>query len=210
MYRFFKFLCHRKPADPDPMKYLIAGIGNMGAEYDGTRHNIGFEVADALATQLGGTWKHEYLGDLCDVKLKGRTLILLKPSTYVNLSGKAIRHWMQKKQVPLANLLVVVDDMNLPFGALRLRGKGSDGGHNGLRDINAAIGSEYPRLRIGIGNAPKGRHTDFVLGKWNSQETGALPGILESASKVVTDFVTIGLDRAIQSMTSKGKSTEEK
>ena len=180
------------------MKYLIAGIGNMGAEYDGTRHNIGFGVVDMIAKKLTGEWKHEYLGDVCEVRHKGRTLILLKPSTYVNLSGRAVRHWIQKKNIQVQNLLVVVDDMNLAFGKIRLRPKGSDGGHNGLKDINAAIGSDYARLRLGIGNAPKGRHTDFVLGKWTDDERAQLPGLMDKASKAVTDFATIGLDRAVQ------------
>jgi PTH1 family peptidyl-tRNA hydrolase len=198
MFAFLKRLFKHEETSPDPMKYLVAGIGNMGADYDGTRHNIGFDVVDLIAQNLGGQWKNEYLGDLCEVRYKGRTLILLKPSTYVNLSGKAVRHWLQKKNVQVENLLVVVDDMNLTFGKLRLRSKGSDGGHNGLKDINTAIGSEYARLRIGIGNAPRGRHTDFVLGKWSKEESTQLPALLEKSAKVVTDFATIGLDRAVQ------------
>lgn len=182
------------------MKYLITGIGNMGADYDGTRHNIGFDVVDALASAHEGTWKNDSLGDIAEIKYRGRTLILLKPSTFVNLSGKAVRYWLQKKNVSQNKLLVVVDDMNLPFGKLRLRGKGSDGGHNGLRDINEAISSDYARLRIGIGNAPPGRHTDFVLGKWSAEEKKALTGILDQASQAVLDFTTMGLQRAIESM----------
>ncbi len=182
------------------MKYLITGIGNMGAEYEGTRHNIGFDVVDALAREHRGVWKDDYLGDLCEIRYKGRTLILLKPSTYVNLSGKAVRYWLQKKAVQQQNLLVIVDDMNLPFGKLRLRGKGSDGGHNGLKDINATIGSDYARLRIGIGNAPKGRHVDFVLGKWEKDEKSVLPQILERAVKATLDVTTMGLERAIQAL----------
>ena len=175
------------------MKYLIVGIGNMGAEYDGTRHNIGFDVLDELCKQFNTTFKNDMLGDLAEFKTRGRTFVLLKPSTYVNLSGKAVRYWMQKKKIQKPNLLVIVDDMNLDFGAFRLRGKGSDGGHNGLKDINQMIGSDYARLRIGIGNAPKGQHVDFVLGKWNSEELTALPEILESASKVVISFASAGL-----------------
>jgi PTH1 family peptidyl-tRNA hydrolase len=177
------------------MKYLITGIGNMGADYDGTRHNIGFDVVDALARQGGGTWKHETLGDLCEIRHKGRTLILLKPSTYVNLSGKAVRHWLLKKSVLQENLLVVVDDMNLPFGKLRL----------GLKDINASIGQDYARLRIGIGNAPKGRHTDFVLGKWNPEETKQLPALIEQSAKIALDFAAIGLERTMQSLGAANK-----
>ena len=127
-----------------------------------------------------------------------RILVLLKPSTYVNLSGKAVRYWLQKKNIQQQNLLVVVDDMNLEFGIMRLRGKGSDGGHNGLKDINAAIGDAYARLRIGIGSAPKGRHTDFVLGKWDGEELSKIPEILDRAGKIVTAFTTVGLERAMQ------------
>ncbi len=200
MFAILDKLFRRKEKTPDPMKFLITGIGNMGADYDGTRHNIGFDVVDLLAQNAGGIWKHENLGDICEIKHKGRTLVLLKPSTYVNLSGKAVRHWLQKKNVQTQNLLVVVDDMNLPFGKLRLRGKGTDGGHNGLKDINATMGSDYARLRIGIGNSPKGRHTDFVLGKWDKTEAAQIPAVLEKAAKIVTDFASIGLDRAMQSL----------
>jgi PTH1 family peptidyl-tRNA hydrolase len=157
---------------------------------------------------MGGRWKHEMLGDLCEVRHKGRTLILLKPSTYVNLSGKAIRHWLQKKSVQQQNLLVVIDDMNLAFGKLRLRGKGSDGGHNGLKDINATIGNEYARLRIGIGNAPKGRHVDFVLGKWTKEELQLLVPIKSTVVKAVLEFCTIGLVRATQNIGSDAGSDE--
>src|SRR5690606_31600203 len=189
---------NRKKTPPDPMKYLIVGIGNMGKDYEGTRHNIGFDVVDLLAREHQGSWKDEYLGDLAEIQYRGRTLILLKPSTFVNLSGKSVRYWLQKKNVRIENLLVVVDDMNLPFGKLRLRGQGSDGGHNGLKDINATIGSQYARLRIGIGNAPRGRHTDFVLGTWSESEAAELPDILDKAARVVLDFAAIGLERAIQ------------
>ena len=186
------------------MKYLIVGIGNMGAEYDGTRHNIGFDVLDALAHEHKATFKNDILGDLAEFRTRGRTFVLLKPSTYVNLSGKAVRYWLQKKKIQKSNLLVIVDDMNLDFGAFRLRGKGSDGGHNGLKDINQMIGSDYARLRIGIGNAPKGRHVDFVLGKWSSDEQKALPEILESASKVVISFATAGLANTMNAFNREG------
>jgi PTH1 family peptidyl-tRNA hydrolase len=197
---FFRKWLRRETAPPDPMKYLITGIGNMGSEYEGTRHNIGFDVVENIAAQLNGTWKNDNLGDLCEVRYRGRTLILLKPSTYVNLSGKAVRFWLQKKNVQTTNLLVVVDDMNLPFGKLRLRGKGSDGGHNGLKDINETIGGTYARLRVGIGNAPKGRHVDFVLGKWSDDELRELRPVLESVVQTTLNFVSIGLNRAVQAM----------
>ncbi|MDX1476572.1 MAG: aminoacyl-tRNA hydrolase [Saprospiraceae bacterium] len=179
------------------MKYLITGIGNMGAEYDGTRHNIGFDVIDALAAKHEVTFKHEQLGDLSEFRFKGRTFVLLKPSTYVNRSGKAVRYWLQKKKISKRNLLVVVDDMNLEFGQFRLRGKGSDGGHNGLKDINQMIGSDYARLRIGIGNAPKGQHVDFVLGPWSDQELAELPDMIGKACEAVYDFASRGLREAM-------------
>ena len=175
------------------MKYLIVGIGNIGAKYEGTRHNIGFDVLDTLASDFGAKWKQDTHGDLCEIKTRGRTLVLLKPSTYVNLSGKAVRYWLQQRKINQSNLLVVVDDMNLPFGKTRIRGKGSDGGHNGLKDINQALGSTYARLRVGLGNAPKGGHVDFVLGKWTMEERSALPGIIDRCCQIIISFTTAGL-----------------
>lgn len=175
------------------MKYLIVGIGNMGAEYDNTRHNVGFDVVDALADKHKVTFKNDQLGDIAEFKSRGRTFVLLKPSTYVNLSGKSVRYWLQKKKIDKSNLLVVVDDMNLPFGRTRVRGKGSDGGHNGLKDINQMLGSDYARLRIGIGNAPEGQHVNFVLGKWSDAEAKDLPAILDKSMKIVISFAAAGL-----------------
>jgi PTH1 family peptidyl-tRNA hydrolase len=183
--------------EPDPMKYLIVGIGNMGAEYDGTRHNIGFDVVDILATEKDSSWKNESLGDISEFRFKGRTFILLKPSTYVNRSGKAVRYWLQKKKIKQENLLVIVDDMNLDFGVLRIRGKGSDGGHNGLKDINQVIGSDYARLRIGIGSAPKGRHVDYVLGPWSEKEEEQLPQIIKRSTEIIIGFATVGINRVM-------------
>ena len=179
------------------MKYLIVGIGNMGAEYDGTRHNIGFDVVDAMAKKYEVQFKNDQLGDLAEFKARGRTFVLLKPSTYVNLSGKSVRYWMQKKKILKSNLLVIVDDMNLPFGKSRLRVKGSDGGHNGLKDINQMIGSDYARLRLGIGNAPKGQHVNFVLGPWSDDERNELSAIFDMAMEVVTSFATAGISRTM-------------
>ena len=193
MIRWIKNLLYSEPKEPDLMKYLFVGIGNMGAEYDGTRHNIGFDVVDKLAADREVEFKNDQLGDLAQIKHKGRTIILLKPSTYVNLSGKAVRYWMQKHNIKQSNLLIILDDMNLPFGTQRLRGKGSDGGHNGLKSINEAIGSNYARLRIGIGNAPQGQHVNFVLGKWNSEESAELPEIISTACECCLSFAAIGL-----------------
>jgi len=197
MFAILKKLFQRRATEPDPMKYLIVGIGNMGAEYDGTRHNIGFDVVDAMAKKHKVHFKNDQLGDLAEFKTRGRTFVLLKPSTYVNLSGKSVRYWMQKKKIQKSNLLVIVDDMNLPFGKSRLRGKGSDGGHNGLKDINQMLGSDYARLRLGIGNAPKGQHVNFVLGPWSDAERDELPAIFDMAMQVVVSFATAGIGRTM-------------
>lgn len=203
LHQPFKY--HRQTFKSSPgMKYLITGLGNMGYEYDGTRHNIGFEAVDFLCKNLEGTWSSDHHGDLAEVKFKGRILILLKPNTYMNLSGKAIRYWLQKEKIPVENSLVVLDDLNLVFGKQRLRAKGSDGGHNGLKNIQEVLGTDaYPRLRIGIGdNFSKGRQVNYVLGKWTEDEKAELPRILEKATEVVKTFVTIGLERAM-SVTGK-------
>ena len=187
------------------MKYLIVGLGNIGAKYKNTRHNIGFEVVDHLAEAFGVEWKTEKLGDLCEFRHKGRTFILLKPSTYMNLSGKSVRYWMQQKKVDKKNLLVVLDDLHLPFGKLRMRGKGSDAGHNGLKDIDSMTeGNNYARLKFGIGNEfSKGRQADFVLSEWNSEETDGLKVFKETASKAVLSFGTIGLPRTMNTFNTK-------
>jgi PTH1 family peptidyl-tRNA hydrolase len=187
------------------MKYLIVGLGNIGAKYDGTRHNIGFEVVDHLAEEFGVEWKTDKLGDICEFRHKGRTFILLKPSTYMNLSGKSVRYWMGQKKVDKSNLLVVLDDLHLPFGKLRLRGKGSDAGHNGLKDIDSMTqGNNYARLRFGIGNDfGRGRQAEFVLGTWSSEEQDALKEFKSTAAKAVLAFGTIGLSRAMNTFNTK-------
>lgn len=178
----------------DPMKYLIVGLGNMHPDYDGTRHNVGFDVLDLLAEQLEVKFNHEQLGDVAVAKFKGRTLILLKPSTYMNRSGKAVKYWMQQKKILLENILVVVDDKNIPYEKIRLKSKGSDGGHNGLKDIHACLGTvEYNRLRFGIGSDFKtGRQVDFVLGKWDKKELDELNYLLKTATDAIKSFVSIG------------------
>ena len=190
---------------PDPMKYLIVGLGNMGAEYDNTRHNIGFEVVDALAREFDVSFKNDTLGDLAEFKFKGRTFILLKPSTYMNRSGKAVRHWMTKHKINKENLLVVMDDLNLPFGKQRIRPKGKDGGHNGLKDIDQMTGgNNYARLRLGIGNDFfKGQQVNFVLGKWSDEEADKLPEILKTASETVKAFATIGMQHTMSQFNRK-------
>ena len=177
------------------MKYLIAGLGNIGNEYDMTRHNIGFEIVDFLAKEFEVEFKNETLGAIAQFKHKGRTFILLKPNTYMNLSGKAIRYHLQKNNIEKENLLVVVDDLAIKFGKQRLRQNGSDGGHNGLKSITQLLGDqEYARLRVGIGDDfKKGQQVDFVLGKWDDEEREALPDILKWAANTVKAFATIGI-----------------
>lgn len=178
------------------MKYLIVGLGNIGAEYAGTRHNIGFEVLDALAKASDTFFTTRRYGDLAEAKWKGRALLLLKPSTYMNLSGKAVRYWMEAEKVPLENLLVISDDIALPFGTLRLRPKGSPGGHNGLKNITELLGTEaFARMRFGIGGEfPKGFQVDYVLGGWTQQEREALPERLNLFVEAIRSFTTQGTE----------------
>ena len=192
--RFFQ-LFSKAPVEPDTMKYLIVGLGNIGAEYENTRHNIGFLVADKLAEAYEVSFKDGRLGFTAEFKHKGRTFCLLKPNTYMNLSGKAVQYWLSKHNIKPENLLVVVDDLNLKFGALRMRGKGSDGGHNGLKNINQILGNnKYARLRFGIGSDfGKGKQVDYVLGEWTETEEEKLPELINRASKMCTSFGTIGL-----------------
>ena len=194
-----------KKEEPDPMKYLIVGLGNMGADYDNTRHNIGFDVVDYLAKEFEVEFKNDQLGDLTEFRHKGRTFILLKPSTYMNLSGKAVRYWLQKKKIQKQNLFVIVDDLNLPFGKQRLRAKGKDGGHNGLKSIDQLLGgNNYARLRIGIGNEfSKGRQVDYVLGEWSAEEKEQLPEIVKHAAETVKNFATIGIERTMNFFNKK-------
>ncbi len=181
------------------MKYLIAGLGNIGAEYELTRHNIGFLVLDRLADNEKATFKTERLADHAEVKHKGRQLHLIKPNTYMNLSGKAIAYWLQDLKIPKENLLVIVDEIALPFGTLRLRGKGSAAGHNGLKNIEDLTGGQdYARLRVGIGNKfAKGQQVDYVLSRFTQEEFDALPAVMDRAIEAIFAFSTIGLERAM-------------
>ena len=181
------------------MKYLIVGLGNIGPEYQDTRHNIGFSVLDAFATASNAVFEDKRYGAVCEVRLKGRTLVLLKPNTYMNLSGKAVSYWMQKEKVALEDVLVVVDDLALPFGTLRLRAQGSDGGHNGLKNINALLGTTgYARLRYGIGNDfSRGGQIDYVLGTWDEKEREELPALLDKGGEIITSFVLQGIARTM-------------
>lgn len=186
------------------MKYLIVGLGNIGAEYADTRHNIGFLVVDQLAKEAEASWETDTLGSLCRIKHKGRTLVLLKPSTYMNRSGKAVNYWLQKEKIPQENLLVVLDDLNLEFGKQRLRGKGSDGGHNGLKDIDQTISSNYARLRLGIGNDfRKGQQVNFVLGEWSEEENETLPELIKYAADTCKSFAAVGLSYTMNAFNKK-------
>lgn len=187
------------------MKYLIVGLGNIGAEYAETRHNIGFKVVDALAAAQSGTFRTDRYGDVCEIKYKGRQIILLKPSTYMNLSGNALRYWMQKEKIEIENVLIIIDDIAIPFGTLRVRKQGSDGGHNGLKHINEILGHQnYARIRFGIdGNFPKGFQIDYVLGKWSADEAAKLPELTEQTGKAILAFATIGIDRMMNEFNTK-------
>jgi len=185
------------------MKYLIVGLGNMDIEYDGTRHNVGFEVVDALVNKYEATIRHEKLGDLANFKYKSRHIYLLKPSTYMNRSGKAVRYWAEKLNIDQDKLLIIVDDLNLDFGKIRIRAKGSDGGHNGLKDIQQNIGTDYARIRIGIGDSfHKGQQIDYVLGKWNENELKELPSILTKVSEAALSFTFHGLQTTMNQFNS--------
>jgi PTH1 family peptidyl-tRNA hydrolase len=187
------------------MKLLIVGLGNPGAEYQFTRHNIGFEVLDALAGVSNIFFSPARLGDVCTLKHKGRSLILLKPNTYMNLSGKALNYWMQEEKIPVDRVLVITDDLSLPFGKIRLRGAGSDGGHNGLKSIQAILGhNNYARLRFGIGSDfPKGAQVNYVLSKWNAEEQQQLKERIQIAAEAVLSFAAIGLPQTMTQFNSK-------
>ncbi len=199
MFGIFKSLFSKNNNSSEeiaPMKkYLIVGLGNIGPEYAQTRHNIGFKVLDALANKENLNFETVKLGDVCTHKVKGRSVLLLKPSTYMNLSGKALKYWMDKENIPLENVLVITDDINLDFGTIRIKTKGSNGGHNGLKDIqNTLNSSEYNRFRFGVGaDFGKGKQVDYVLGKWNEEEKTALKERLEKATEVINSFVLAGM-----------------
>lgn len=193
------------------MNYLVAGLGNIGEEYAATRHNIGFIVLDAWAQASNAVFKSGRYGSTAEVSFKGRKITLLKPSTYMNLSGKAVNYWLQALKIPRENLMVVVDDLALPFGTLRMRKKGSAGGHNGLKSIDFSLASEeYARLRVGTGNGgfAEGHQVDFVLGEWLLEEKKALPEITERAISAIKCFTTEGIDRAMTQYNHASASSE--
>jgi len=207
MLSFFgRILGSKKKENTNPMKkFLIVGLGNIGPKYGETRHNIGFKVLDQLATEEGITFETVKLGDRAEFKFKGRTFVLLKPSTFMNLSGKAVNYWLQKEKVAQENLLVVTDDLNLSFGTIRIKAKGSDGGHNGLKDIQQQLNtSKYNRFRFGISDEfSKGNQVDYVLGEWSEEENKALPERLKTAAEAIRSFGTAGLSNTMNAFNGK-------
>ena len=209
MLSFFgRILKTKKTAEEvtDPMKkFLIAGLGNIGPKYENTRHNIGFKILDELAAKQEAVFTTQKLGDIAQFRYKGRTFVLLKPSTYMNLSGEAVNYWLQKEKIAVENLLVVTDDLNLPFGTLRLKTKGSDGGHNGLKDIQAQLNTtKYNRFRFGISaEFSKGQQIDYVLGEWSEEELKELPGRLKISAELIESFATAGVSNTMNSFNGK-------
>jgi len=208
------FSSTKKTKEPTEMKkFLIVGLGNIGPEYKYTRHNIGFLAADHLADKLNAKFKTERYGDVAIANHKGKRFVILKPSTYMNLSGKAVRYWLEKEKIDKNNLLIITDDVNLDFGTIRMRPKGSDGGHNGLKSVQELIGgNQYPRLRFGIGkDYPKGAQVDYVLGKWTDEQMQSLPQYLETISTAIINFAQEGLQRTMNKFNAKpGKEKPQK
>ena len=203
MFQFFKFLFGHKEQlleEKDSMKkFLIVGLGNIGSEYENTRHNIGFKVLNALAEKEDLTFETVRLGAIFTYKVKGRSVLCLKPSTYMNLSGKALKFWMDKEKIPLENILVITDDINLAFGTFRVKTKGSDGGHNGLKDIqNVLQTTKYNRFRFGVGSDfGKGRQVEYVLGKWSEEENNQLEKRLLDSTELIKSFVLSGVSNTM-------------
>lgn len=180
------------------MKFLIVGLGNIGAEYEATRHNIGFMIADQLADNAKISFEASRLASIADFRHKGKSIYVIKPATYMNLSGKAVNYWMQQLKIPLANTLIITDDIALPLEKIRMRAKGSSAGHNGLKNIEETVGPNYPRLRVGIGDDfAKGRQVDFVLSRFSEKEFELLPNIIETAANAALSFCTIGIERTM-------------
>lgn len=199
-------LIKKQKQDTIPMKkFLIVGLGNIGSEYANTRHNIGFKILDYIANQEGISFQTVKLGEVAELKIKGRTLLLLKPNTYMNLSGKAVKYWLEKENIEKENMLVITDDLNLAFGTIRIKTKGSDGGHNGLKNIQLLLNStEYPRYRFGISDAfKKGQQVDYVLGEWSEEEKEKLKERLEISSEIIKSFALAGLNNTMNAYNGK-------
>jgi PTH1 family peptidyl-tRNA hydrolase len=203
---FLTLFKKNKQEDTIPMKkFLIVGLGNIGSEYANTRHNIGFKVLDYIANQERISFQTVKLGEVAELKIKGRTLLLLKPNTYMNLSGKAVKYWLEKENIEKENMLVITDDLNLAFGTIRIKTKGSDGGHNGLKNIQLLLNStEYPRFRFGISDAfKKGQQVNYVLGEWDAEEKEKLKERLEISSEIVKSFALAGLNNTMNTYNGK-------
>jgi PTH1 family peptidyl-tRNA hydrolase len=187
------------------MKYLIAGLGNIGFEYSNTRHNIGFQVLDALAKASNLVFTDKRRASYTEFKHRGKTVILIKPTTYMNLSGKAVHYWMQEEKIPIENVLIIADDLAIPFGKIRIRAKGSDAGHNGLKNITELLGTDaYARLRFGIGNEfSKGKQVDYVLGQWTDDEKNILPERIEKCIEIISAFPLIGIQLTMNQFNNK-------
>lgn len=201
--------------EDNSVKYLITGLGNIGVEYNDTRHNIGFDVVDYLAAKFEASYKNNRYGFTASFRYKGRTFVLLKPTTYMNLSGQAVRYWLQKEKIKQQNLMVISDDLNIQFGQVKIKPKGSAGGHNGLKNIEQLLKTnQYPRLRVGIGNNySKGRQVDFVLGKWAEDEWPLLDKVIQHAANAVIAFASIGIERSMNQYNkdlNKPQSTPKK
>jgi len=206
IYNLFKKKKSSLIEDTNPMKkFLIVGLGNIGEKYHNTRHNVGFKILDHFAEKEELTFETKRLGDLTTYKFKGRTFIFLKPSTYMNLSGKSVLYWLSKEKIPLENLLIITDDLNLPFGSIRIKTKGSDGGHNGLKDIQDKLQTtNYNRFRFGISDEfSKGRQTDYVLGAWNDEELQKLPERLDLSIELIKSFGTAGINNTMNSFNGR-------
>lgn len=203
---FLTLFKKNKQEDTIPMKkFLIVGLGNIGSEYANTRHNIGFKILDYIANQEGISFQTVKLGEVAELKIKGRTLLLLKPNTYMNLSGKAVKYWLEKENIEKENMLVITDDLNLAFGTIRIKTKGSDGGHNGLKNIQLLLNStEYPRFRFGISDTfKKGQQVNYVLGEWDAEEKEKLKERLEISSEIVKSFALAGLNTTMNTYNGK-------
>ena len=203
---FLHLFKKNKQENTIPMKkFLIVGLGNIGSEYANTRHNIGFKILDYIANQEGISFQTVKLGEVAELKIKGRTLLLLKPNTYMNLSGKAVKYWLEKENIEKENMLVITDDLNLSFGTIRIKTKGSDGGHNGLKNIQLLLNStEYPRFRFGISDAfKKGQQVNYVLGEWDAEEKEKLKERLEISSEIVKSFALSGLNNTMNTYNGK-------
>lgn len=203
--KIFSFLPINKDNTDLMKKYLIVGLGNIGDKYQNTRHNIGFSVLDNLAKEKDIIFETKKLGDLTTFRFKGRTFVLLKPSTYMNLSGKSIKYWMENEKIPLENILVVTDDVNIPFGTIRLKNNGNAGGHNGMQDVQDILQTnKYARLRFGVGaDYKKGQQVDFVLGKWSNEEQEKLSERMETINKAIISFGLSGINNTMNSFNGK-------